>query len=460
MWAFRCFVMSLSIFIFAGGKSSRFGGKIPKLFQDLGGKAVIHHVLDAAAALSGLTQIYVVCAPEFLEWSGWPKSVILVPQEPALGTGHAFQLAFQSFMEHSGCAIPEHKILVLMGDCPLALPNDFSLILEHPSDFTLLGMYPDIFRRYGKIYRDASGRVYTIEEHKHTPSETLSEIPLCYTGVMKIRADLAKDWSTQLRFRKEVQEYYITDFVEISYEQKKETGLVVSKNPKHFIGINTKEDWHAAYQFLQGRWRQKALEQGALLYDPDTVTLSWDTHFSQDVCVHPFNVFGPGVRVEEGATIHSFCHLSNVTIDVSAEVGPFARIRDESYLGCYSKIGSFVEVKNSSIGTYAQAKHLAYLGNTTVEKDVNIGAGVVTCNYDGENKHDAIIKEAAFVGAGSMLVAPITVGVCSTVGAGSVITQDVPDYTLAVERALQVNIPLREGSRHLKRKIKSKKETI
>ncbi|ETZ04591.1 MULTISPECIES: NTP transferase domain-containing protein [Holospora] len=448
--------MALSVFICAGGKSSRFGGSVPKLFQDLGGKPVVNYVLDLAKELTSLENIYVVTSPDFLNWH-WPCKANLVQQDPALGTGHAFQLAFESFFcKHQG-NLSQQDILILMGDCPLVQKEDLEMFLKDQSCITLLAMYPEVFRRYGEILVNHSGQAVSIQEHRHTKSITWEKMPLCYTGIMKISAEKAKSWIKAMPFHEEVQEYHVTDFVKIAYQQGAEGGLVVTQSPESFTGINTKEDWQSAYQILQNRWRVRAQHQGALLHSPSTVMLSWDTRFSENVHVHPFNVFGPGVFVEEGATIFSFCRLAHTRVGANVQVGPFSHVKEESSLGKHSCVGSFVEITRSSLGDYSQAKHLTYLGDATVQEDVNIGAGVVSCNYDGFCKQKIVIEKETFIGAGAMLVAPLSVGTKSTIGAGSVITQDVPEKTLSVSRSRQVNILLSENSRHLKRISKSKK---
>ena len=451
--------MSLSVFVCAGGKSSRFGNTTPKLFQDLGGRPVIHHVLDTACKLTPSENVYVISSREFLEWKGWPDKVQRVLQSPALGTGHAFQLALQSFLAHAPNASQDDTLLVLMGDCPLITAQDLTALLSDPAPITLLGMYPDVFRRYGQIQKDAHGHVCHIQECTGSTWTEAQAAALCYTGVLKIRADLAREWSELLPFHAATQEYYITDLPHIAYTQGYPVGLSLATYPAHFTGINTKEDWQAAYQILQHRWRQNALAQGALLHDPESTILAWDTRFAKDVQVHPFTFFGAGVTVEGGAIIHSFSHISHTHIGTQATVGPFAHIKAESHLGAHSCIGSFVEVKHSSIGDYSQAKHLAYLGDAQVGQDVNIGAGVVTCNYDGQKKHTTTIHSEAFVGAGTMLIAPVTLGARSTVGAGSVITEDVLENTLAISRAPQENRALSKESRHLKRRPKSTPKT-
>ncbi|ETZ06922.1 bifunctional protein GlmU [Holospora obtusa F1] len=449
--------MGLSVFICAGGNSSRFKSSVPKLFQDLGGKLVIEYVVDLAKHFVLLEDIYIVTSEKLLKSPTWPLGCALVPQDPALGTGHAFQLAFQKFLKKHKGDLSHQDILVLMGDCPLIQPEDLNVFLQDPHDLTLLAMYPDVFRRYGQIITNDSGDVVAIQEHKHTPDISWKNMPLCYTGVMKISAEKALSWINMMPFYEEIQEYYITDFVRIAYQQSANIGLVVSQDSQNFLGINTKEDWQSAYQVLQKRWRVRSQEQGALFFDPSSVMLSWDTSFSQDVQVHPFNVFGPGVIVEEGAIIFPFCRLTHTRIGAKSQVGPFAHIKEGSFLGKQSCVGSFVEMTRSSLDDYSQAKHLAYLGDVEIAKDVNIGAGVISCNYDGTHKKKIIIEKEAFIGAGSMLVAPLTVGASSTIGAGSVITEDVPENTLSVSRSRQINVALSKDSRHLNRPLRSKK---
>ncbi|PPE05564.1 Bifunctional protein GlmU [Holospora curviuscula] len=449
--------MALNVFICAGGRSTRFGGNIPKLFQDLGGKPVVDYVLDIAKHLTSLDRIYIVTSPNFLTWNGWPLGTHIVPQEPALGTGHAFQLAFEHFVNTQIGNVLDEEILVLMADCPLMELQDLTLFLQHETPLTLLAMYPEVFRRYGEILMSSSGEVFGIQEHKYTENPSWDTLPLCYTGIMKISSQLASSWVKALPFHSTVQEYHITDFVKMAHQHAVPVGVVISDSPQHFIGINTKEDWQAAYQLLQNRWRARAQQQGALFHDPSSVMLSWDTRFFLDAQVHPFNVFGPGVVVERGAVIFPFCRLIHTHIGPYARIGPFAHVKEGSNLGTESCVGSFVEMTRSSLGDYSQAKHLTYLGDVNIAQDVNVGAGVVMCNYDGLQKHTISIEKEAFIGAGTMLVAPVTIGSGATIGAGSVITEDVPEKTLSVSRAPQKNIVLSENSRHRTRPLKSKK---
>ena len=450
-------VMALSVFICAGGNSSRFGGSVPKLFQDLGGKPVAGYVLDVVQNLTPLEHIYIVTSPDFVTWPGWPPGANIVTQNSPLGTGHAFQLALQHFLNVHNGNVAQQDILVLMADCPLVELEDLKEFLQDESPLTLLAMYPEVFRRYGEILVDNCGSAIAIQEHKYTENPTWDTIPLCYTGAMKISAQWALSWAKALPFYEAIQEYHITDFVKIARKQEAKIGIVISERPENFTGINTKEDWQSVYQVLQKRWKERAQAQGALFHDPSSVTLSWDTRFSLDVQVHPFNVFGPQVTVEEGAIILPFCRLTHTHIGPYAQIGPFSHVKEGTILSSQSTIGSFVEVTRSTLGAYSQAKHLTYLGDVHVEDDVNIGAGVVSCNYDGLHKQKILIEKEVFVGAGSMLVAPLLIGAGATIGAGSVITQDVPKKNLSVSRAPQVNVSLPEHSRHLRRPLKSKK---
>jgi bifunctional UDP-N-acetylglucosamine pyrophosphorylase/glucosamine-1-phosphate N-acetyltransferase len=335
-------------------------------------------------------------------------------------------------------------VLILTGDTPLLSADSLARLLAErarapAAAVAVLAMRPATSGSYGRMVTAADGSLEAIVEAKDA-SAAQREIGLCNAGVMAIDAGLLSGLLGEIGTDNAQGEYYLTDIVGIARRR----GLLcryaeASEEETH--GINSRADLAAAEAILQRRLRQRAMANGATLTDPDTVFLSADTEIGRDVTIGPFVVIGPGVVIEDGAEILSFSHFTGARIGKGAIVGPFSRLRPGAELGPEVHIGNFVEVKASKIGRGAKANHLSYIGDSEVGEKANIGAGTITCNYDGFFKEKTIIGAGAFIGSNTSLVAPVRVGDGAITGAGSVITRDVAAYALAIERATQVEKP-------------------
>jgi len=442
---------TLQIVILAAGHGTRMQSDLPKILHPLGGRPALDYVLDLAQRMTS-TQSILVVSPA-LQGLTTPFSHTTVVQHPARGTGDAVR-----------CALPHLKaqghVLVLYGDTPLirqeTLERMVALSRATPElAVIVLGMRPEKRDGYARLSLNRQGELEEIIEYKDaTPAQR--ELPLCNSGVMLIRADLLKGFLENLTPNNASQEYYLTDLVKMARTQGYSCG-VVEGEASEFMGINTRQDLAQAEAILQDRWREQAMTQGVTLVDPQTVYLSYDTALASDVTIHPFVTFGPGVVLEKGAEVLSFCHLRQTHVGAGAVVGPFAHLRDGVVLEERAEIGNFVEIKKSTFGGGAKAKHLSYIGDAAVGAGANVGAGTITCNYDGVRKSKTHIGEGAFVGSNCSLVAPVSIGDRAIVGAGSVITQDVASDALAVARAKQT--ALEKGAERFRKKQLQRKDT-
>jgi bifunctional UDP-N-acetylglucosamine pyrophosphorylase / glucosamine-1-phosphate N-acetyltransferase len=424
--------------ILAAGKGTRMRSGLPKVLHKLAGTPLVNHVLSAVAPLSPERLIVVVGqGSESVEKTVKAHSVAAtcVLQSEQLGTGHAVNVAAPELANYSG------HVLVLYGDTPLITTATLRTLCEASStaDVVVLGMHLDTPTGYGRLLQNAAGDLVGIVEEKDA-SDAQKTITLCNSGILMVRAASLFGWLSQLRPNNAAGEYYLTDIIGLAAAEGKQC-RVVTAPAAELAGINTRAQLAQAEVALQDRLRARAMEQGATLIDPASIFLSADTQLGEDVVVHPHVVFGAHVVVEDGAEIRSFSHIEGAHIGRSAIVGPFARVRPGSVVGAAAHVGNFVELKNTQLGAGAKANHLSYVGDSIVGAGANIGAGTITCNYDGVNKHKTFIGEGAFIGSNSSLVAPVSIGAGARVGAGSVITENVPDGALALGRAHQVIKP-------------------
>lgn len=421
----------LQIVVLAAGHGTRMKSELPKILHLLGGRPVLHYALDLAQNLHPKETILVV-SPS-LQDIKTPFKYQAVIQHPAQGTGDAVKCALPHLK-------PEGHVLVLYGDTPLiqkeTLHKMISLCQKHPETaVTVLGMRPDNPENYGRLILNPEGHLEEIIEEKDlNPSQ--KSISLCNSGVMLIRGDLLDSLLKALTCHNAGNEYYLTDIIQ-GARQKGYTCRVVEGEAHEFIGINTRQDLAQAENALQARWRHKAMNEGVTLLDPQTTYFSYDTKIAPDVRIHPCVVFGPEVVIEKGAEILSFCQISKAFIGSRALVGPFAHLRGGVHLDEEVEIGNFVEVKKSHFRAKAKAKHLSYIGDADVGSKTNVGAGTITCNYDGFNKFETRIGESVSIGSNSSLIAPLSIGDHAIIGAGSVITQDIKSRDLVVSRSEQ-----------------------
>ena len=429
---------SVAVVVLAAGKGTRMKSPRPKVLHRLAGRSMIHHVLAVAAQLEP-ERVVVVLAPDMADVAAeverGPQPATIVFQEPQLGTGHALLVA-RDRLPAAG------EVLVLYGDSPLLTPASLRRLLETRraagAAVAVLGMRPPDPAGYGRLAFEG-GELAAIVEERHA-DEGLKQNGLCNAGIMAFDAARLGPLLDVLALRTPKNEYYQTDAVE--HARARGWPCIALEMPwLEALGVNSQAQLAEAEAVLQDRLRQAAMAGGATLIGPQTVFLSADTALEEGVEVGPYVVCGPGVRVGQGARILPFCHLEGVTIGPGAQIGPFARFRPKSAIGAFAKVGNFVEVKNATLEDGAKANHLSYIGDSRVGAKANIGAGTITCNYDGFGKHWTEIGAGAFIGSNTALIAPVTIGAGAVVGAGSTIHRDVPPGSLSIARAPQTDLP-------------------
>ena len=430
---------TLITLILAAGESKRMLSETPKTLHSLGGQPVVAWIMNACAHLPS-ADTCVVVSPKL---AGDPRFQKILPastrvaiQEPPRGTGDAVCKGLDQMP-----STLDRDVLVVLGDTPLLTPQTLQEFHAHyiqqKADLSVLAVRPPNPLGYGRLITSGP-QVERIVEEKEA-DETTKAITLCNGGAM-ILGPQAQTMLSQIDSANKAGEYYLTDLVYLL----KIKGLSVTFFEAPFeeaLGINTRADLAKAEAILQGRLRQKALDQGVTLMDPESTYLSFDTSFSEDVTLFPHVFLGPGVTLGRDSTVFAFSVLENTLLKPGARVGPFCHLRHGTTVGEGAVIGNFVEVKQSVIGTGTSAKHLSYIGNATIGAHANIGAGTITCNYDGQAKHETVIGDKAFIGSNSSLIAPVTIGDHALIAAGSVITKSVPENTLAVGRARQTHLP-------------------
>lgn len=429
--------MQVSLIILAAGQGTRMNSDLPKVLHPLAGVPMLHHALSAGRALEPARTVIVTghgadqVAKAARDFDDTAESVV---QEPQLGTAHAVAQAAPLLADAPGEAI------VLYGDTPFVRPETLQAMLEarQRHAVVILGFRPADPARYGRLITEGD-QLLKITEWKDA-SEAERAITLCNSGVV------AADCRTLFRLVAKVGnqnaagEYYLTDIVALARAEGLSVGYVTCDEVET-LGINTRAQLAQAEAAFQARARAEALETGVTLTAPETVFFALDTFIGRDAVIGPNVIFGPGVTIESGAEVKGFCHLEGCHISRGASVGPFARLRPGAELAEDVHVGNFVEIKNSILDEGVKVGHLTYLGDATVGEFTNIGAGTVTCNYDGVLKHRTTIGKRAFIGSDTMLVAPVTVGDDALTASGSVITEDVPAEAVALARARQVNKP-------------------
>lgn len=436
--------------VLAAGEGTRMRSALPKVMHTIAGRSLLAHVL-AALAKAGGTQTAVVIGPDHDVVAAEAKRVApgadIFVQRERRGTGHAVLAA------KAALARGADDMLVLFGDTPLILPQTLERLRAALADgaaVVVLGFRPADPTGYGRLVTKGQELV-GIVEHADA-SEQERTIKLCNAGLMGFSGKHALAILEKIGNDNRKGEFYLTDAVAIARGMQLQT-IAIEATEDEVSGINTKAQLAAAEAVTQQRLRQAAMEAGVTLVAPDTVHLSSDTKLGKDVTVEPYVVFGPGVTVEDGATIRSFSHLQGAHVGKDAIVGPYARLRPGAKLEQGVHIGNFVEVKEALIEAGAKANHLTYIGDARVGAGANVGAGTITCNYDGAAKHRTDIGKGAFIGSNSALVAPVKIGDDAYIGSGSVITDNVPAGALAIGRGRQV---VKEGWAERLRNTKSK----
>ena len=429
--------MTLSLLILAAGQGTRMNSDLPKVLHPLGAAPLLHHAMRAGQALDPLRTVVVTghgAEAVARAARAFDPEAEVVEQAERLGTAHAV-LRAQGLL---GTA--EGDVIVLYGDTPFVRSETLEAMLARREvcDLVVLGFETADPGRYGRLVTDGDVLERIVEWKDADDAERA--LTLCNSGVICASAKTLFELVARVGNDNAAGEYYLTDIVALARSDGLSAGVVRCAEAET-LGINTRAELAAAEAQFQATARARAMEDGVTLTAPDTVFFALDTHVGRDAVIAPNVVFGPGVTVESGATVHAFCHLEGCHISRGATVGPFARLRPGAELAEDVHVGNFVEIKNAVLDEGAKVGHLTYLGDAHVGERANIGAGTVTCNYDGVAKHRTEIGARAFIGSSTMLVAPVTVGRDAMTGSGSVITEDVPAEALAIGRARQVTKP-------------------
>ena len=457
----------LNIVILAAGLGKRMHSTLPKVLHPLAGRPLLSHVLDTARALVP-EKICVVYGHggEIVPQVIADKKLIWVKQEPQLGTGHALMQTLPH-LDRKGVT------LVLYGDVPLTRVETLKKLMAAAAAkyLALLTLELDQPTGYGRIVRSSKGSKITAIVEEKDASKAQRQIREINTGIMAIPNQYLYDWLPKLENRNAQQEYYLTDIVAMAVTDGVKVEAAQPDHAWEILGINSKAQLAALERTYQNESASRLLEQGVTLADPSRIDIRGQLACGSDVAIDVNCIFeglvqlGDNVRVgahsilknvkvAAGTTIAPFSLIEDAEIGKNCRIGPYARIRPGTRLASEVHIGNFVEVKNSSIAAGSKANHLSYIGDTIIGKNVNIGAGTITCNYDGANKHQTIIEDDVFIGSDTQLIAPVTVAKGATIGAGSTITKDTPPESLTLSRAKQMSIA---GWKRPVKKAKSEK---
>ena len=429
--------MSNSVIILAAGKGTRMESDLPKVLHHLAGAPMLLHVMKSSATLE--PEQLVIIAGHGADAVGavardYSETAQVVLQSEQLGTGHAVSQAKSALADCTG------DVIVLYGDTPFVRPETLQALLaaRKTADIVVLGFQAANAGRYGRLVMQGSA-VSRIVEYKDA-SEQERAITFCNSGVICAKADVLFSLLEAVGNDNASKEYYLTDIVQLANDRNLSVAAVHCDEAET-MGINSRAELAKAEASFQSRTRMEMMALGVSLTAPETVYFAYDTVLGRDSQVEPNVVFGPGVTVENGARIRAFSHLEGCHISSGAVVGPYARLRPGTELAENVRIGNFVEIKNAQIEDGAKVNHLSYIGDANIGEASNIGAGTVTCNYDGVGKHHTEIGASVFIGSNTMLVAPVTVGDAAMTASGSVITKNVEPGALAIARSEQSNKP-------------------
>ncbi|GHF18607.1 bifunctional protein GlmU [Kordiimonas sediminis] len=424
---------NIAAVILAAGKGTRMKSSRHKVLHKIAGREMLLHLLDSVHPLGPQKTLLVVGALSEQIKEAAPGH-IYIDQTEQHGTGHAVMVCKDALTDFTG------DVMVLFGDTPF-IPTAImeTMLSERTSSadpgIVVLGFRPQNPGKYGRLVTNKAGTLDRIVEYKDA-SEEERAITLCNSGVMIIDGTRLFDWLDTLTNNNASGEYYLTDLVAAARKEGRSVHVVEAAE-EDVLGVNSRADLAAAEAIFQKRKRQEFMDAGVTLTAPETVFFSYDTKLGVDVTIEPNVVFGPGATVEDAVTVKAFTHIEGATIRHGASVGPYTRLRPAADVGPKSKIGNFVEIKKSTLDEGVKVSHLSYIGDTHIGANANIGAGTITCNYDGFFKYQTRIGAGAFVGSNTALVAPVTVGAGAIIGAGSVITKKVEDDSLALTRADQ-----------------------
>ena len=424
-----------SVVILAAGQGTRMRSDTHKVLHPIAGKPMLMHLLDTVAAMGAERQVVVVGkGREQLEAALAGRGVATALQGEQKGTAHAVQMAKAALDGFDG------PVLILYGDTPFVTAETLQRMLVRLGEADAPGVVvmassPDDGKTYGRVILGEGDRIAKMVEYKDASPDERA-IKLCNSGMMAVGSHDLFGWLVKVGNDNAAHEYYLPDVVNVAARSGRHP-VAIEGEPFETAGVNSRAELAHLELDWQRRRREEALEAGATLIDPESVWFSADTALGRDCTIEPHVVFGPGVKIADGATIRAFSHIEGASIASGCEVGPFARLRPGTVLNSNVKVGNFVEIKKVDVAAGAKINHLSYIGDASIGARANIGAGTITCNYDGFAKHRTVIGAGAFIGSNSALVAPVTIGDGAIVGAGSVITKNVADDSLAVARGEQ-----------------------
>ena len=427
-----------AVVILAAGQGTRMRSDTHKVLHPIASRPLLLHLLDRVDALGADKRIVIVGkGRDQVERALNGRDVTVAHQAKQLGTGHAVQQAADALAGYDG------PVLILYGDTPFVEAETLRRMLDRLDGgdgpgVVVLASCPADPAKYGRIILGEGDRIAKMVEFRDA-TEQERAVRLCNSGMMAVRAKDLFRWLAKVGNDNAASEYYLPDVVNIAADEGREA-VVIEGDPYETAGVNSRAELAHLELEWQRRRREQVLHEGATLIDPESVWFAYDTKLGRDVTVEPHVVFGPGVQVADGATIHAFSHIEGAAIGTGASIGPFARIRPGTRLAERTRVGNFVELKNAEVGEGAKVNHLSYIGDASVGGRANIGAGTITCNYDGFGKYRTEIGTGAFIGSNTSLVAPVRIGDGAVVGAGSVITSDVEPDSLALERSEQKGI--------------------
>lgn len=429
---------SLATIVLAAGKGTRMKSDLHKVLHPIAGRPMLLHLLASTAELAPARQVVVAGHGRDQLERALGASATIAVQDPQLGTAHAVQQAQGALAGFDG------DVLILYGDVPFVRAETMRAMIArlHEGDrpaAVVLGFVPQDPLQYGRVIAQG-GRIEKMVEHKDATEEERG-CRVCNSGLMAVRSADLFDLLARVGNDNAQGEYYLPDVVNIAIADGRTCAVVVTDDADEVAGINSRAELAEAEGRWQQRRRARAMADGVTLVAPETVWFAWDTVLGRDVLVEPNVFFGPGVTVADHVTIHAFSHLEGATLMDGVQIGPYARLRPGARLEEKAKIGNFVEVKNAVLHKGAKANHLTYLGDADVGAGANIGAGTITCNYDGYFKHKTVIGERAFIGSNSALIAPVRIGADAIVAAGSAVSRDVADGELRMVRAEQLVKP-------------------
>ena len=425
--------MTIAAIILAAGQGTRMKSNLHKVLHPIAGRAMLMHLMEAVDTLAPTKKVVVVGSGKEQLEKALAGSAELAVQEPQLGTGHAVQMAEGALAGFDG------DILILYGDVPFVPAHTMQRMIDRLNApdapaVVVLAFEPEDTQSYGRVITNGD-RITKMVEHKDA-TDAERECRLCNSGLMAVKARDLFGLLARVTDDNAVNEYYLVDIVNIANADGRHCA-VVTTDPFDVSGINSR----AELAQMEGKWQQRrrkqAMDDGATLIAPKTVWFAYDTVIGRDVLIEPNVFFGPGVSVADNVIIRAFSHIEGATIGDGSEIGPYARLRPGAVLEEKTKVGNFVEIKKSRMGKGAKANHLSYIGDADVGAGANIGAGTITCNYDGFLKYRTEIGTGAFIGSNSALVAPVSIGNGAIVAAGSVVTADVPADALAIARGSQ-----------------------